>query len=80
MTHESVQLRVSFLANSPALTMGMCSGGIALRPPICLVICYKSRDSAYSHTHGCDLIQLKDTKQNQQKEKAHGAKCEGNQV
>lgn len=37
-------------------------------------------DSAYSHTHSCDLLQGKYTKHNQQTEKVHVAKSKGNQV
>lgn len=37
-------------------------------------------DSAYSHTHSCDLLQWKYTKHNQQTEKAHVAKSKGNQM
>ena len=69
MTHGSMQLKVSLLTSFPTLTVGIYVEGIALRQPLCSVICWKSQDSAYSHTHGCDLIQLKDTKQHHQKEK-----------
>ena len=79
MTHGSMQLKVS-LTNFPTLTVGIYVEAIALRQPLCSVICWKSQDSAYSHTHGYHLIQLPDTKQNHQKEKVYRTKSEGNQV
>ena len=39
-----------------------------------------TQDSAHSPTQGEDLLQQKDTKQNQQREKAHGVTSGGNQA
>lgn len=53
-----------------------CVGG----PPSLMTCQEDSQDSVNCCSHGCDLLQQKDTKQNQQKEKAHGAMLRGNQV
>lgn len=45
---------------------------------LCFVI--PSEDSADSHTHGYDLLQQKDTKPNQQREKVQGTKSGGKQA
>lgn len=45
--------------------------------------CFPKEDSqylAYRHSHSYALLQLKDTKQTQQRDKAHGTKSRGNQT
>ena len=49
-------------------------------PPVSTTQGENPQDSVHSPTHGYELLQQKDTKLNQQREKAHGVKSDGNQA
>ena len=53
-----------------------------LSPGTLYLICLHkdSENSAYSCTHGYDLLQQQATEQNQPREKAHGVKSAGNEA